>query len=104
VWKRCHVLVLSRRVGESVVVGEDVVITVLEVRGDVIRVGIQAPRHVQVHREEVYREVQRANREAAASSDADVEALGRVLRARPGGETGPGSADPVRDRGRRDSA
>ena len=52
-------LVLTRRPGESVMVGDDVVITVLEVRGDVIRVGIKAPRSIQVHREEVYRECAR---------------------------------------------
>ncbi len=73
-------LVLTRRSGESLMVGDDVVITVLEVRGDVVRLGIKAPRSVQVHREEVYRELQRANREAASPSDLAVEALARMLR------------------------
>lgn len=50
-------LVLSRRVGESVVIGNDVVVTVLEVRGDVIRVGIEAPREVPVHRSEVHQAI-----------------------------------------------
>ena len=77
-------LVLTRRSGESVMVGDDVVITVLDVRGDVVRVGIKAPRSVQVHREEVYRELQRANREAASPSDVAVQALTRMLR--PGGD------------------
>jgi carbon storage regulator len=81
------VLVLTRRSGESVMVGDDVVITVLDTRGDVVRLGIMAPRSVQVHREEVYRELQRANREAASPSDTAVEALSRALR--PGsGRTG----------------
>jgi carbon storage regulator len=74
------VLVLTRRAGESVMVGDDVVITVLEVRGDVIRVGIKAPRSIQVHREEVYRELQAANRAAASPSDAAVQNLARLLR------------------------
>ena len=52
-------LVLTRRPGESVMVGDDVVITVLDVRGDVVRLGIKAPRSIQVHREEVYKELQR---------------------------------------------
>lgn len=73
-------LVLTRRPGESVMIGDDVVITVLDVRGDVVRVGIKAPRSVQVHREEVYRELQRANREAASPSDVAVQALTRMLR------------------------
>jgi carbon storage regulator len=73
-------LVLTRRAGESVMIGDDVVITVLEARGDVIRLGIQAPKDVRVHREEVYRELQAANREAASPSDEAVEALTRMLK------------------------
>ncbi|GAA1817645.1 carbon storage regulator CsrA [Luedemannella flava] len=73
-------LVLTRRPGESIMVGDDVVITVLEVRGDVVRVGIAAPRSVQVHREEIYRELQAANREAASPSKAAVDSLSQLLR------------------------
>jgi carbon storage regulator len=72
-------LVLTRRAGESVMIGDDVVITVLETRGDVIRIGIKAPRDVQVHREEVYRELQAANREAASPDDAAVLAVTRMF-------------------------
>lgn len=61
-------LVLTRRAGESIVIGSDVKITVLEVRGDQIRLGIDAPRSVKVHREEVYREIEQTNTEAAASA------------------------------------
>ena len=75
-------LVLSRRPGESVMVGHDVVITVLEVRGDVVRVGIKAPREVQVHREEVYLELQKANQAAATTSDSAADALAGLLAAR----------------------
>jgi carbon storage regulator len=73
-------LVLTRRSGESVMIGDEVVITVLEVRGDVIRLGIRAPRDIQVHREEIYRELQAANQEAASPSDDAVLALARMLR------------------------
>ena len=59
-------LVLRRRVGESVVVGGDVVVTVLEVRGEVVRLGIDAPRDVVVHRSEVV--------EAIAAVERDVDA------------------------------
>ena len=72
-------LVLTRRAGESVMIGDDVVITVLEARGDVIRLGIQAPRDVQVHREEVYRELQAANREAASPTEDAVVAVTKML-------------------------
>ena len=73
------VLVLSRRVGESINIGDDVVVTVLEVRGDVVRIGIAAPRSIRVHSEEVYRELQAANREAAVSDDSAVAALSSLL-------------------------
>jgi carbon storage regulator len=68
------VLILTRRVGENVMVGDDIVISVVEVRGDAVRIGIQAPRSISVHREEVYRELQLANEQAASSSDAAVGA------------------------------
>ncbi|MDT4994165.1 MAG: carbon storage regulator [Actinoplanes sp.] len=72
-------LVLTRRAGESVMIGDDIVITVLEARGDVIRLGIQAPRDVQVHREEVYKELQAVNREAASPTDDAVAAVTKML-------------------------
>jgi carbon storage regulator len=61
-------------------IGDDVVVTVLDVRGDVVRVGIKAPRSVQVHREEVYRELQKANLDAASPSEHAVEVLSEMLR------------------------
>jgi len=72
-------LVLTRRAGESVMIGDNVTITVLEARGDVIRLGIDAPRDVQVHREEVYRELQVANREAASPTEDAVQAVAKML-------------------------
>jgi carbon storage regulator len=72
-------LVLTRRPGESIMIGEEVVVTVLEIRGDVIRLGIDAPRSIQVHREEVFRELQAANREAASPSESAVRALTHLL-------------------------
>jgi carbon storage regulator len=76
-------LVLSRRVGESVVVGDDVTITVLEVRGDVVRIGIDAPRSVAVHRAELLEQLETINREAASPSDQAVESLSKAFRSRP---------------------
>jgi carbon storage regulator len=73
------VLVLSRRVGESIMIGQDVTVTVLEVRSDLVRLGIKAPRDVDVHREEVFLELQRANRAAASPSSAAVETLAEDL-------------------------
>ncbi|WP_182525751.1 carbon storage regulator CsrA [Nocardioides dongkuii] len=75
-------LVLSRRVGESVVIGDDITITVLEVRGDVVRVGIDAPRSVAVNRAELLRELENSNRTAASPSDETVASLSQALRDR----------------------
>ena len=63
-------LVLTRKVGERILVGDDVVITVLDSRGDGVRIGIDAPRGVKIQREEVVRAVIEANAEAAAAAAA----------------------------------
>ncbi|MDH4117536.1 MAG: carbon storage regulator CsrA [Acidimicrobiia bacterium] len=68
-------LVLSRRAGESIVIGNDVVITILEVRGGQIRVGVDAPRNLAVHRAEIYEQVLAENRAAAASTDLQASIL-----------------------------
>ncbi len=72
-------LVLSRRAGESVVLGEDITVTVLEVRGDVVRVGIDAPRSLKVHRAELLAQLEESNRQAASPSDDAVANLSRAL-------------------------
>jgi len=58
-------LVLSRQRDESIVIGDNVVITIVDVRGDRVRLGIEAPREVSVHRREVYDAIQRENQQAA---------------------------------------
>jgi carbon storage regulator len=73
-------LVLSRRVGESVVIGDDVTITVLEVRGDVVRIGVDAPRHVKIHRAELLAELEASNQTAASPSETAVTSLAAALR------------------------
>jgi len=51
-------LILTRRVGETIMVGDDVTVTVLGVKGSQVRVGVKAPRNVPVHREEIYERIQ----------------------------------------------
>ena len=57
-------LVLSRKKNESIVINNDITITVVEIRGDKVRLGIVAPKDVPVHRQEVYEAIQRENRRA----------------------------------------
>lgn len=73
-------LVLSRRAGESIAIGDDVTITVLDVRGDVVRIGIDAPRSVAVHRTEVLVQVEASNKAAASPDDDVVTSLSQALR------------------------
>lgn len=75
-------LILSRRPGESIVIGNQVTVTVLDVRGDQIRIGVDAPREVQVHREEIHQELTSENTGAAASSARARDAIARMPGAR----------------------
>ncbi len=75
-------LVLSRRVGDSVVIGDNVEVTVLEIRGDVIRIGVDAPREVAVRRKELLTQLADSNRAAASPDPAAVDDLSKMLRNR----------------------
>jgi carbon storage regulator len=72
------VLVLTRRANQSIMIGHEIVVTVLEVRGDQVRLGIKAPRSIDVHREEIFVQLQQANRDAVAPSDNGLESLSEL--------------------------
>lgn len=72
-------LVLTRKAGEKIVIGDNITITVLDVRGDSIRIGIDAPRGIKIQREEVLLAVAEANVAAAAVDDSVEEQLKSAL-------------------------
>lgn len=65
-------LALSRKKDESIVINDNIEITIIEIKGDQVKLGINAPKNVPVYRKEVYVQIQEANKEAANSVDADA--------------------------------
>lgn len=72
-------LVLTRKAGEKIVIGDDIVVTILDVRGDGIRIGIDAPRGVKIQREEVLIAVAEANMSAALVDDSGADQIKSAL-------------------------
>ena len=79
-------LVLSRQRDESIMIGDNIVITIVDIRGDKVRLGINAPAEIPVHRQEVYDAIQRENLRASRIEPRDAQALGKpgVQRPHPG--------------------
>lgn len=75
-------LVLSRKRNEKIVIGDGITVTVLEVRGDQVQLGIDAPREIPVHRYEVFEQIKRATDEAARSDLDSLEELRRLRKKR----------------------
>lgn len=63
-------LVLSRQRDESIIIGDDIKITIVDIRGDKVRLGIEAPKEISVHRQEVYEAIRRENQKASEESPA----------------------------------
>lgn len=72
-------LVLTRKAGEELLIGDDIVITVLEVRGEGIKIGIDAPKDVKVKRREIVLEVEDTNKQALQANPKAAEALKALL-------------------------
>lgn len=64
-------LILTRRVGETLMVGDEVSITVLGVKGNQVRIGVNAPKHIAVHREEIYQRIQNEKGNGGSEPSAD---------------------------------
>ena len=78
-------LVLSRQRDETIVIGEDIEVTVVDIRGDKVRLGISAPKHVTVHRKEVFEAIKRENRAAAEVRPEDLSGHAKNPPPRPEG-------------------
>ncbi len=78
-------LVLTRRLNQSIKIGDDIEITVIEVRGDQVRLGVSAPRDVSVHRKEVYLQIQQENQAAsqASAEEVSLDALTQAMQSLP---------------------
>ncbi|MBF0382465.1 MAG: carbon storage regulator CsrA [Magnetococcales bacterium] len=73
-------LILTRRIGESLNIGDEIKITLLGIKGNQVRIGIDAPKHVEVHREEIYDKIKRETRKANTKiSDDALEQASRIL-------------------------
>jgi carbon storage regulator len=72
-------LVLTRKAGEGIVIGDDIQITVVELKGGGVRIGIDAPRSTKVHRLEVYERIIQENKEATQWDIADLDSLSQSL-------------------------
>lgn len=68
-------LVLTRKRDQTIVINDDIEITVLDIQGDQVRIGVNAPRSVSIHRKEVYLEIQQENKKAAQIGDVSLEEL-----------------------------
>lgn len=75
-------LVLTRKIGESIAIDDDIKISIVQIKGRQVRIGIEAPRNTRIHREEVYIAIQEQNKAAAESQDPSQEKqVAKLLRA-----------------------
>ncbi|PRX32580.1 carbon storage regulator CsrA [Orenia metallireducens] len=72
-------LVLTRKINESIIIGDDIELTIVEISGGQVRVGINAPRQIEIHRKEIYEQIEVANKEAATPNITKLSDLFKVL-------------------------
>lgn len=71
-------LALTRKTGETIVIGDNIEITVLEVKGEQVKIGINAPKSIPVNRKEIFIQIQEANKEAASNTEDALEFLKKL--------------------------
>lgn len=65
-------LVLTRKTGQKLIIANEIEITVLETKGEAVKIGIDAPKHISIYREEIYEEIKKANRQATEQAQASA--------------------------------
>lgn len=73
-------LVLTRKAGESINIGDNVKISIMEIKGRSVRVGIEAPRSMAIHREEIYTKIHEENKLASSLQNVNMESLGNLFK------------------------
>jgi len=86
----CHgrpMLILTRKLGERIAVGDDIVITLLDIKGSQVKLGIEAPRHISIHRQEIYEKIRQENLKSSEVLTADLsKAVSFVQACKSGGK------------------
>lgn len=74
-------LVLTRKTGQKLIIDHHIVVTILDTRGDTVKVGVDAPRHISIYREEIYHEIRKANEQANATvlAATDLDQAARLI-------------------------
>ena len=72
-------LVLTRKIGEGIIIGDDIKVTIVELKGGGVRIGIDAPRETKIHRQEVFDRIKQENKEATQWDIADLNELSTIL-------------------------
>jgi len=79
-------LVLTRKKGQSLMIGHDIEISIIDIQGDQVRIGINAPKSVTIHRKEIYEEIIKENLSAVAGKEANIQVLNEKFKKKDGTE------------------